>query len=125
MANKNELTEKLVPEEEELEEEPTHSCCTRLLCVPGSIAACIPATAFVVSEVVSAPIIFILAVTCKMAICNFCCPESVHQCFRNTICTPCRWGRIAATGKGHIVCWKYPAWPFRGSAKKEEKDDNR
>ena len=93
--------------------EPEHGCCTRVLCVPAAALACFPASAFLAAEAVSAPLQFIALVICKVAICNCCCPENIHHTFQNIICTPCRWGRIACTGKGHIMCCEHPAWPFR------------
>lgn len=96
-----------------VEDEPEHGCCTRVLCFPASAAVCIPAGLFLAFEAVSAPIQFLALVICKATICNCCCPDNIHHTFRNIICSPCRWMRISCTGKGHIVCWKHPAWPFR------------
>lgn len=96
-----------------IEPEPEHGCCTRILFVPLSLGSLIPAAAFLIIEAISAPIQFAILLCCKLTICNCCCPDSIHHCFRNVICSPCRWMRISCTGKGHIVCWKHPAWPFR------------
>jgi hypothetical protein len=79
--------------------EPEHSCCARVLFVPLSIGALIPAAFFAVMELMTAPIQCLLLVVCKLTICNCCCPDSIHHCFRNVICSPCRWMRISCTGK--------------------------
>ena len=122
-----------------VEDEPDHPCCIRILLCPLSIFAAFPAAIFVLFELANAPILFCAAICCKMGVCNFCCPENIHECCRNGICTPCRWMRISCTGRGirlicaskpfhwlvnflnlgHIVCWKHPAWPFRKDVWKE------
>ena len=95
------------------EPEPVHGCCVRIIMAPAALVAFVPATAFAVAELVTAPIQCLALVVCKLTICNCCCPDSIHHCFRNVVFSPCRWCRICATGKGHVVCWKHPAWPFR------------
>lgn len=107
------MSEKNGPLLASTEPEPEHSFCTRVICCPASIFACVPAGIFLAVEAISTPILFVAVVCCKIAICNCCCPENIHHTFRNCICSPCRWMRISCTGKGHIVCWKHPAWPFR------------
>ena len=99
--------------EEVQEDEPEHGCCCRVVLAPLSIVTCVPAGIFLVIELLTAPVQFAALICCKLTICKFCCPDSIHHTFRNIICSPCRWMRISCTGVGHVVCWKHPAWPFR------------
>jgi hypothetical protein len=97
----------------EIESEPIHSTCCRIISAPISIALCAPLAWLVTTELASAPVLFVGMIALKCGVCSNCCPEVVYFTFRNIILTPCRLARIAYLGKGHVVCWKHPAWPFR------------
>eukprot|EP01036_Dinobryon_divergens_P035774 gene35774-46420_t len=97
-------------------EEPTHGCCTRILLIPVAFASLFLAAVFVIIDLLSAPVMFVLLVCCKITICRCCCPENVHHTFMTIILTPCRLLRIVCTGRGHIGCCAKNTWPYLGGA---------
>ena len=92
--------------------EPIHGCFSRLLMCLLSLCS-IATIAWAALEYILAPVQYVALLSTKCILCTYCCPPSVHRCFRNLAMTPLRWLRIALTGVGHIECWTHPAWPFR------------
>lgn len=94
-------------------EEPEHNACVRCLMAPLSVISIVPAALIIPAMVLSAPLECAVFACCHLACCRYCCPENIHETARNVVFTPCRWGRVACTGTGHITCFKRPIWPFR------------
>jgi len=93
--------------------EPEHDCCKRLLALPLAVISAIP-------SLILAPLLLaeplaecVCLLVCKVTICKYCCPHSVHNTFRNCMCAPCRYTRICCCGVGHFNCTDDHEWPFR------------
>jgi hypothetical protein len=92
--------------------EPEIPCPQRCCVIPLAVVSLAPASAVVPILLAETPVELCCMCMFKITVCSYCCPHSVHNCFRNVLCTPCRLTRIVFTGKGHICCYGVHAWPW-------------